>query len=102
MKYTIRTSIILRQNTISVDNFSSINKSMEKISLEKILKTIKAIRVSESISQSEMAKRLGMSTSFYGMLERGNRTLSVEMLIKTAEAFDCDLSDLIMIAETEE
>lgn len=75
---------------------------MEKISLEKILKTIKAIRVSESISQSEMAKRLGMSTSFYGMLERGNRTLSVEMLIKTAEAFDCDLSDLIMIAETEE
>lgn len=75
---------------------------MEKISLEKILKTIKAIRVSESISQSEMAKRLGMSTSFYGMLERGNRTFSVEMLIKTAEAFDCDLSDLIMIAETEE
>ena len=75
---------------------------MEKICLEKILKTIKAIRESESISQSEMAKRLGMSTSFYGMLERGNRTLSVEMLIKTAEAFDCDLSDLIMIAETEE
>lgn len=75
---------------------------MEKICLEKILKTIKAIRVSESISQSEMAKRLGMFTSFYGMLERGNRTLSVEMLIKTAEAFDCDLSDLIMIAETEE
>lgn len=75
---------------------------MEKICLEKILKTIKAIRVSESISQSEMAKRLGMSTSFYGMLERGNRTLSVEMLIKTAEAFDCDLSDLIMIAEAEE
>mgnify|MGYP000723376588 FL=1 len=75
---------------------------MEKICLEKILKTIKAIRVSESISQSEMAKRLGMSTSFYGMLERGNRTLSVEMLIKTAEAFDCDLSDLIMITETEE
>lgn len=75
---------------------------MEKICLEKILKTIKAIRVSESISQSEMAKRLGMSTSFYGRLERGNRTLSVEMLIKTAEAFDCDLSDLIMIAETEE
>lgn len=75
---------------------------MEKICLEKILKTIKVIRVSESISQSEMAKRLGMSTSFYGMLERGNRTLSVEMLIKTAEAFDCDLSDLIMIAETEE
>ncbi len=75
---------------------------MEKICLEKILKTIKAIRVSESISQSEMAKRLGMSTSFYGMLERGNRTLSVEMLIKTAEAFNCDLSDLIMIAETEE
>lgn len=75
---------------------------MEKICLEKILKTIKAIRVSESISQAEMAKRLGMSTSFYGMLERGNRTLSVEMLIKTAEAFDCDLSDLIMIAETEE
>ena len=70
--------------------------------MEKILKTIKAIRVSESISQSEMAKRLGMSTSFYGMLERGNRTLSVEMLIKTAEAFDCDLSDLIMIAEAEE
>ena len=26
MKYTIRTSIILRQNTISVDNFSTINK----------------------------------------------------------------------------
>lgn len=75
---------------------------MEKICLENILKTVKALRISESISQAEMAKRLGMSTSFYGMLERGNRTMSVEMLVKIADAFDCDLAEFILLTETQE
>ena len=67
--------------------------------MNSLLSLIKNIRISMSISQSAMAEKLGMSTSFYGMLERGNRTLSVEYLFKIAEAFECTPIDLLMMLE---
>jgi len=69
--------------------------------IEKLLELVKTIRVSMSVSQSEMAKRVGMSTSFYGMIERGNRTLSFEHFCKIAQALDCTPIDILMILERE-
>ena len=72
---------------------------MQEINVEKILHIIKSIREEFGYSQAEMAKRTGISTSFYGMLERGNRCLSVEHLIKISNALDCNITDILNIAE---
>lgn len=72
---------------------------MTDVKVEKILKTIKAIRESLNFSQAKVAKEAGISTSFYGMIERGDRSLSVEHLIKIAEVFECNITDLLDIAE---
>lgn len=75
---------------------------MNEINVENILKLVKTMRTSEGIPQSDMAKRIGVSTSFYGMIERGNRTLSVEMLCKIANAFDCSAADFLELVERQD
>lgn len=88
-------------NTICVIYFDKTkilqyNKFMDKSSL---LKLIKNLRVGMSLSQSAMAAKIGMSTSFYGMIERGERTMSIEYFFKIAEGLDCSPIDLLMILE---
>lgn len=45
-------------------------------------------------SQSEVAKSAGISTRFYGRIERGEVTPSAFTLSKIARAFDMPLSEL--------
>lgn len=75
---------------------------MRKITLENILNLIKRLRTEMGLSQADAAKAANISTSFYGMLERGNRTLSVEQLIEIVKIFDCNLTDFLEILEMEE
>ena len=75
---------------------------MRKITLENILNLIKRLRTEMGISQADAAKAANISTSFYGMIERGNRTLSVEQLIEIVKIFDCNLTDFLEILEMEE
>ena len=75
---------------------------MRKITLENILNLIKRLRTEMGLSQVDAAKAANISTSFYGMLERGNRTLSVEQLIEIVKIFDCNLTDFLEILEMEE
>lgn len=75
---------------------------MRDITIENILKLIKQMRTECGLSQAEAAKAANISTSFYGMIERGNRTLSVEQLIEIIKIFDCNLSDFLEILETTE
>lgn len=72
---------------------------MEKEYIEKVLKTIKNLRISQNLTQIDIANKVGMSTSFYGMIERGCRTLNLEYLIRISQALDCDLIDLLIISE---
>ena len=62
--------------------------------IEKLLELVKTIRVSMSVSQSEMAKRVGMSTSFYGMIERGETNVTVKNLENIANALKLNIIDL--------
>ncbi len=75
---------------------------MRKITLENILNLIKRLRTEMGLSQADAAKAANISTSFYGMIERGNRTLSVEQLIEIVKIFDCNLTDFLEILEMEE
>lgn len=75
---------------------------MQEVTIENILNLIKSLRLSEGISQAEMAKRLGLSASFYGMIERGNRSLSIDSLIKIANAYECTLTDFLELVEVQD
>lgn len=75
---------------------------MSEITVENILNLIKQMRTECGLSQAEAAKAANISTSFYGMIERGNRTLSVEQLIEIIKIFDCNLTDFLEMLETSE
>ena len=72
---------------------------MNEITIETLLKTIKALRESVGMTQANAAKAAGISTSFYGMLERGDRSLSIEHLIKIADVFGCNITDILEMTE---
>ncbi len=75
---------------------------MKEVNVNNILKFIKIFRISENLSQAQMAEKLGISVSFYGMIERGNRVLSVQQLIKIANAFDYSIVDFLETIENPE
>lgn len=75
---------------------------MKEITIENILNLIKQLRVESGLSQSQAAKLVNISTSFYGMIERGNRTLSVEQLIEIVKIFDLSLTDFLELLEMNE
>ena len=72
---------------------------MREITVENILNLIKQMRVECGFSQADAAKAANISTSFYGMIERGNRTLSVEQLIEIIKIFDCNFTDFLEMLE---
>lgn len=75
---------------------------MRDVTVENILNLIKQMRTECGLSQAEAAKAANISTSFYGMIERGNRTLSVEQLIEIIKIFDCNLTDFLEMLEMSE
>lgn len=75
---------------------------MREITVDNILNLIKQMRVECGFSQADAAKAANISTSFYGMIERGNRTLSVEQLIEIIKIFDCNFTDFLEMLEMSE
>ncbi len=75
---------------------------MKEVSIENILHLIKQLRIESGLSQAQAAKLANISTSFYGMIERGNRTLSVEQLIEIIKIFDLGLTDFLELLEINE
>lgn len=55
---------------------------------------IRRIREEKGISQSEFARMCGYSLNFISLVERHQRALSVESLIKTAKALDVEIGTL--------
>jgi XRE family transcriptional regulator, fatty acid utilization regulator len=55
---------------------------------------IRALRRRESISQVQLAERLGISPSYLNLIEHGRRGLSAPLLIKLAQVFKLDLRTL--------
>ena len=53
---------------------------------------IRDLRKKSGLTQSELAERIGFSTNFIGMVERGERNTSVDKIFKLAKAFDIKLA----------
>ena len=54
---------------------------------------IRAKRRSRSLTQAELARRLGISASYLNLIEHNQRPLTAELLIKLAAEFGLELSD---------
>ena len=57
---------------------------------------IKEKRKLYGVTQEKVAEKLDISESFYGRVERGDRILSVETLVKIAGFFDLSLDFLLL------
>ena len=47
-----------------------------------------------ALSQTQMAEELGISPSYVNLIERNQRPVTAQILVKMAEAYDIDLRDL--------
>lgn len=60
-------------------------------SIRHLGKRIRALRVREGLSQTSMAERLGISTSYLNLIEHDRRPISANLLIRLAQFTDLDL-----------
>lgn len=57
---------------------------------------IRSLRLNKQMTQEQLADRLGLSVSFVGHIERGNRQPSLETLVGLADALDVSTDFLLM------
>lgn len=57
-------------------------------------RNIRAARKKKGLTQEQLAEAANISVSFLGHIERGTRVLSVETLVRLADALMCSIDDL--------
>lgn len=67
----------------------------ERKDLLKLGNTIKNMRESMNLTQEQFAKRCGLSKTYIGMLERGERNPSYLTLLQIASRIEITLNKLI-------
>jgi transcriptional regulator with XRE-family HTH domain len=60
---------------------------------------IRTIRETKGLTQEQVAEKLGISTSVYGDIERGENDPKLSKLQKIAEAFEIELSELVDLTD---
>lgn len=60
---------------------------------------IRSIREAKGLTQEQVAEKLGISSSVYGDIERGENDPKLSKLKKIAEAFEIELSELVDLSE---
>lgn len=61
---------------------------------------IKRLRTSLSLTQAELADRIGVSATYVNLMERNQRPVSANVLLALAEVFDVNLSELARGTDT--
>ena len=54
---------------------------------------IRELRKSKNLTQFELAEKIGLSTNFIGMVERGERNTTVDKIFKLAKAFNITMEE---------
>ena len=62
---------------------------------KKLAKQLLKLRKKKEISRKELAKSIGVSYNYYLTVERGERKLGLNSLIKAARILEVDVKDLI-------
>lgn len=68
------------------------NSEETKKNLKNFGSRIQELRKKNNLTQSELAEKIGLSTNFIGMVERGERNTSVDKIFKFAKAFNISLA----------
>lgn len=71
----------------------------QKEYLKKLGKAIKLQRQAKDLKQKELAEKVGISSNYLSMIERGEKSVSFDTLVKIAEALDTKLHALFLKAE---
>ena len=58
-------------------------------------KNVRELRKSKGLSQEELAFRAELHRTYIGMIERGERNISLTNIAVFSKAFEMDLSDLL-------
>lgn len=75
---------------------------MEKSQLMKSVgRKLQHLRDNRGYTQEQIAEKIGISTSFYANLERGNKGMSIFVLRELAEVFDVSVDYLLSIEREE-
>ncbi|MCL2610648.1 MAG: helix-turn-helix domain-containing protein [Defluviitaleaceae bacterium] len=62
---------------------------------ENLGKTIKKYRLAYDLSVNELAELLGLSATFVGLIERGERGVSLKNMVCLTKIFDVDINELV-------
>lgn len=60
---------------------------------------LRLLRINQDLSQENIADLLDMTQSAYSKIERGNRSVTLDFLIRAADIFNLRLSRLIAYCE---
>jgi predicted transcriptional regulator/DNA-binding XRE family transcriptional regulator len=56
---------------------------------------VRRLRIDNRLTQTDMAERIGVSNSYLNLIERNQRPLTANVLLRLASAFDVDLRSLM-------
>lgn len=68
---------------------------MYNIDYKELGKRIRAERRKQDLTQEKLAEMANISDSFMGHIERGGRTLNIEILVKLANALNLSIEYII-------
>lgn len=60
---------------------------------------VRQLRLEKGLSQEELAFSCGLHRTYIGSVERGERNLSLENIVRIAEALDATAAELLKSAE---
>ena len=60
---------------------------------------LRLLRINQELSQENIADLLDMTQSAYSKIERGNRSVTLDFLIRAASIFNLKLSEMIAYCE---
>jgi len=67
---------------------------MDKSILENFGKKIRTIRLEQKLSQEELAYKAGLHRTYIGMIERGEKNISLLNIEKISKALDMTIQEL--------
>ncbi len=97
---TVRVRHAGQQHTAAVSFRKDINPNALRICYsgyggQKMANKIKTMRLAKKMSQGELAKQLGICSSYMCEIETGRKFASFKMLCKLSQVFGCELQELL-------
>ena len=68
---------------------------MGEIDYKEIGDRIRVARIASNLTRRKAAERCGVTSSYYGNLERGDRRMSLDTLVRVSEGLDLSLDLLV-------